>query len=350
MMKKVTIQEIADFTGVSKFAVSRALSGKSGVSTHTREMIIRTAGQLGYFKDQGRTAHLDVQPPEEGTRKDNKAILVLFPNVRYQNMESVYWGPVFNGISSRLNQKGIDIITLTEPTADSMFSLLNPQAIGGIITVGSVSTQVLLDIRQLNIPVMMVDHLDPAFQCDMIFSDNLHCIREIMMNLIRLGCKSFQFVGPIKDAHSFNERWLGFRSTLIDCGLEQHQIPELVEGENEDIKSALTSAAAGGKLPEVLVCINDWMAEYVIDILKEVGVEVPADVQVTGFDNTHPHRPILATVNVNKEQLGRRAVDQLLWRMHNPQSNYEKILVQADVLIKDRFLASSVTGTGARES
>ncbi|WP_231638656.1 LacI family DNA-binding transcriptional regulator [Paenibacillus sp. JCM 10914] len=52
MKTKVTIQEIADFTGVSKFAVSRALSGKSGVSPQTRDMILKAAGQLGYFRDQ----------------------------------------------------------------------------------------------------------------------------------------------------------------------------------------------------------------------------------------------------------------------------------------------------------
>ncbi|MCL6459865.1 MAG: helix-turn-helix domain-containing protein, partial [Gorillibacterium sp.] len=48
MKQKVTIQQIADLAGVSKFAVSRALSGKTGVSTTTREMIIKTACQLGY--------------------------------------------------------------------------------------------------------------------------------------------------------------------------------------------------------------------------------------------------------------------------------------------------------------
>lgn len=51
MRRKVTIQSIADFTGLSKFAVSRALSGKPGVSSQTRDTIFKAAGQLGYFKD-----------------------------------------------------------------------------------------------------------------------------------------------------------------------------------------------------------------------------------------------------------------------------------------------------------
>ena len=118
------------------------------------------------------------------------AVLVLFPNVRYQNRESLYWGPVFDGISARLNQKGLDILTLTEPSNDHMFTLLNPQGILGIVTVGSVSTQNLMDIKKLNIPVVMVDHMDPAFQSDTVFTDNMHSMKQIMTKLISRGYKS----------------------------------------------------------------------------------------------------------------------------------------------------------------
>lgn len=50
MKTKVTIQEIAHFTGLSKFAVSRALSGKSGVSEQTRDVILKAAGKLDISK------------------------------------------------------------------------------------------------------------------------------------------------------------------------------------------------------------------------------------------------------------------------------------------------------------
>src|SRR5690606_9612411 len=169
MRGKVTIQEIADLAGVSKFAVSRALTGKSGVSAQTREMILKAAGQLGYFKNnEPKSFSGELQDYNE--RKWTGTIIVLFPNIRYQNRESVYWGPVFDGISSRLNQKGIDILTLTEPSRDHVFSLVKPEAIQGIITIGTISTPILLEIGRLNIPVVMVDHSDPAFQCDAVFT------------------------------------------------------------------------------------------------------------------------------------------------------------------------------------
>lgn len=335
-MKKVTIQEIADYSGVSKFAVSRALSGKPGVSAQTREMILKAAGQLGYFKNAGKPS-VQQNPPQvpDGEVRPG-AILVLFPSVRYQDIDSLYWGRVFNGISARLNQKGADILTLTEPSGESsMFSLLNPKAIGGILTIGAVSTQILLEIKNLDIPVVMVDHQDPAFQADAVFSDNFHCMREMMIKLVSKGYKNFQFVGQIGYAQSFYDRWLGFRSVLEEHHLEHKQIPELIGQEIAHIHEVVPKVAAAYELPEVFVCVNDTTAQFVMEALQKLDIPVPGKVLLTGFDNTDETLPLLATVDVNKELLGMRAVDKLLWRMANPHSNFERLLIYGEVILRD---------------
>lgn len=332
MRGKVTVQEIADLAGVSKFAVSRALSGKSGVSVQTREMILKVAGQLGYFKNEPKRFANKIE--DNKTQKYPGTMLVLFPNVRYQNNESLYWGPVFDGISTRLNQNGLDILTLTEPTSDNLFSLLNPDAIQGIITVGSISTSILLDINRLNIPVVMVDHMDPAFHCDTIFTDNFTCMKEIMTKLYSKGYKKYQFVGNINDAPSFYERWIAYKSALEEYGILNEQISTLLGPEDEH-HMAITSAIENNELPEVFVCANDTTALFTLESLKKFGIEVPGSCAVTGFDNTHETLPILATVNVKKELLGMRAVDQMLWRIANLESSYEKKLIYADTILRD---------------
>ncbi|WP_127544556.1 LacI family DNA-binding transcriptional regulator [Paenibacillus amylolyticus] len=293
MKTKVTIQEIAHFTGLSKFAVSRALSGKSGVSDQTRDVILKAAGKLGYFKDNSMlsgelyNSH-ELQEPKN--TRSSGTILILFPNVRYQNQDSVYWGPVFNGISSKLNQKGINILTLTEPSADQLFTLLNPDA-----------------------------------------------MREIMLYLLRKGFKTFQFVGNIGDAHSFYERWIAYTSVLMGHGMEIHQIPELSNQALDEFRQTFTSVISEDNLPEVFVCANDFYGLYTIEALESMGIRVPDQCVVTGFDNLYDNIPLLATVNVNKELLGARAVDQMLWRIANPESNVEKKLILADVIIREQF-------------
>ncbi|WP_424766852.1 LacI family DNA-binding transcriptional regulator [Paenibacillus sp. sgz302251] len=334
MKGKVTIQEIADHIGLSKYAVSRALSGKSGVSAQTRERIMKTAGQLGYFKDLPGTS-VSSELIDLDTRTWSGTILVLFPNVRYQNTDSLYWGPIFNGISARLNQKKINIVTLTEPEDDSMFTLLNPEAIMGIITVGSISSSILFDIKRLGIPVVMVDHLDRSFQSDSIFADNLSAMREMIGVLIRKGFKKYRFVGNIKEAQSFQERWIGCRAELEDAGLDGNAHPIPIGDDLNAFADAMAAVIEQEGLPDAFICVNDISAKFVIEALEGLGVSLPGQVIVTGFDNTHPTIPITATVNVDKELLGKRAVDQILWRILNQSSSYEKKLIQAEVIFRN---------------
>lgn len=340
MKQKVTIQQIADLTGVSKFAVSRALSGKSGVSPATRERIVQAAGQLGYY--HGAASEYPAAPaaaaasPKEPGGGDNKgAIVAMFPNIRYQNHDSVYWGPIFDGISARLNQRRVDILSLTEPSSDHVFSLLNPEAIQGIITLGSVSSKILMDIKRLSIPLVMVDHVDLALQADTIFTDNITCMRQMILKLVSRGYRKYQFVGNIRDAHSFYERWLGFSSVLNDYDIPHEQNRQLLTLDLESIYMDFPAAIAGWELPEVFVCVNDTTAMYVMETLAKSGIEVPRQVNVTGFDNSNPELPILGTVDIDEEAMGMRAVDKLLWRIANPAAHYEKTLIQAKVIVRE---------------
>ncbi|MBB6673573.1 substrate-binding domain-containing protein [Cohnella nanjingensis] len=335
MRGKVTIQDIADMSGVSKFAVSRALSGKSGVSAQTREMILKTAGELGYFKlNEPPGPAGELREYDDGKRQG--MIVVLFPNIRYQNKESAYWGAVFDGVSARLGQRGLDIMTLTEPSGDHLFTLLKPEAIQGIVTIGEISTQILLDIARMDIPVVMVDHSDPAFHCDTIFTDNFSSMRELVTKLVSKGYRRFQFVGNIKDAPSFFDRWLAYRTVLESYQIALNQEPELIGSDAGDMY-ALFSKWKPKELPEVFVCSHDANARYLIEELRKQHFDVPRDCVVTGFDNTCDTHPILGTVNVDKELLGMRAVDQLLWRILNRGPAVERKLIYGDVIVRDMY-------------
>jgi len=334
MREKVTIQQIAELAGVSKFAVSRALSGKPGVSDETREKILKVAGQLGYF-NQKSSAAADPVHHEEGAVKPG-TVAVLFPHIQYQNHDSPYWGPVFDGITGRLSQRGCDIVMLTEPSEEKVFSLLNPKAIQGIITLGVISTRILLEIKRLDIPAVMVDYEDPSFPADTVFVDNMASMRELVLRLISRGYKSFQFVGDIRSAPSFRERWTAFRSVLEEFGIASTPHPVLTGPESGDRLWKHLPAVLDEVRPDVFVCVNDITAVEVMAGLLRKGRKVPDDCGVTGFDNTHAENEYgiaLTTVNIDKEWMGRRAVDKLFWRIANRDAKKEKTLIAADVMM-----------------
>ncbi|USB33645.1 LacI family DNA-binding transcriptional regulator [Paenibacillus sp. YPG26] len=332
MKGKVTVQEIADFVGVSKFAVSRALAGKSGVSEKTRDTILQAAAELGYFKNRPKRVTPAPAPEGGGSWKGN--ILVLFPNIRFQNRDSLYWGPIFDGVSARLNEKGIDIITLTEPSTEDIFSLINPDAVSGVITVGTVSSSILTEIDRLKIPVVMIDHMDPVLKCDTVFTDNFMSINEIMNYLLNKGYRDFQFVGYPGYAPSFRERWTAYRAFLEEKGIEGNQAEGLISPAREELAQTIMDMKPR-ELPEVFLCANDIMASFTIEALTAKGIKVPGRCVVTGFDNLNEELPLLATAEVNKEQLGMRAVDQILWRIQNPHHANERKMVSTEIIVHE---------------
>ena len=79
------------------------------------------------------------------------------------------------------------------------------------------------------------------------------------------------------------------------------------------------------QLPEVFVCANDFVAIDLIRALKKCGVDVPADVRVTGFDNSAESRiiePHLTTVDIPSSKMGYIAADMLLSRINEPDMPY----------------------------
>lgn len=344
------MQQIADHVGVSKFAVSKALSGKSGISNATREQIYRAATQLGYFIEKGQRFQIkkDRQPLESSEL--NGVIAILFPNIRFQTKESLYWGPIVEGIITELKNNGLDMIVVTEFAGDNVFSIINPDRLLGIIGVGMVSTALLLEINRLNLPIMLIDHEDPLIRCDTLFMNNYDCVRQLTNKLAGLGHQSMQFVGNINYSRSFYDRWLGFRSILEENRLPYNQAPELLELSEsyytDTARKCFEKLIKHQSMPTALVCANDDIAVEILTVLDRLGISVPKECSVTGFDNiikAIQSSPKLSTVNVAKDILGKRAVEMLLWRLRNREALIEKVLLSGDTIIRESISVPPVS-------
>lgn len=332
---KVTLQQIADMAGVSKFAVSRALSGKTGVSEQTREYIIKVAGDLGFFKATKHTLQNQTYINRDEHRAET--VLILFPNIRYQNVENKFWGVIFDAISQKLQDNGLTIVTLTQISKDSVTRLLNPDMILGVISVGTVSTQVLLEVQSMKLPLVMIDHIDPALQCDGIFMDNYFLMKQLMAKLISRGYQRFQFVGRSTYSFSFEERWRAFQDSLNEYNIPHEQNPQLMASELLDEYESVM-AIPKDELPQIFVCANDSVAIRVYDALKDRGLKIPDDCAVTGFDNTdHAEQlsPGLTSVHVPKEVMGEKAVEQLLHRVRNQGEYFSKTMLMGEVVLRN---------------
>jgi LacI family transcriptional regulator len=91
-------------------------------------------------------------------------------------------------------------------------------------------------------------------------------------------------------------------------------------------------------MPEAIVCANDDIALYVMRYLNAQGLSVPGDVAVTGYDNVEEMSkvdPFLTTIRVGNQRLGRRTVQQLMWRLKNPNFPKEVIYIGVEVIFRE---------------
>ncbi|PZD94634.1 LacI family transcriptional regulator [Paenibacillus sambharensis] len=344
MSKKVTMQQIADYLGVSKFVVSKALSGKGGVSAATKERVIQTASQLGYFAQKNayvKNINLG-QPLPISTAGSRQSVLVLMPNIRFQTKDSVYWGRILDGISAKTEAEGLGMVIVSEQNVDNFLHILNPNGILGMVGVGQISSSLLLEAHRVGVTMVLVDHEDPLIPTDTVFVNNYDCMYRLTKHLLATGHQEIRFVGDVRYSRSFLDRFAGFRSALEEQGipLRDDNLTRLgEEGEGEEvIRQWAARKKRAHTLPTAIVCANDSIARDMIRVLSELGVSVPGEVSVTGFDNiedAYRISPALSTVHVPKEALGERAVIRLLERVRHPGEPLEKILLAGEVIYRD---------------
>lgn len=359
MANKITMQQIADRLGVSKFVVSKALSGKDGVSEATRERVLQAASQLGYFAQKNaymKSIKLEQLPKVPADRR--QSALVLMPNIRFQTKDSVYWGRIVDGISARLEEKGLGMLIVSEQSVDRFVHILNPNGLLGLIGVGEITAPLLLETHRIGLPIVLVDHEDALIPSDTLFANNYESMYRLVQYLIGLGHRKLVFVGDTNYSRSFHDRYLGFRSAVEELegarrpggggaaaldelllpvqGLEPAQFEEAI-GQWADKKRKQKS------LPTALVCANDAIAIGAVKALQALGLDVPGGISVSGFDNIADAsgiKPALTTVHVPKEALGRRAVDRLLERTERKDEPKEKILLACELLLRGSTAAA----------
>src|SRR5690606_5774545 len=178
------------------------------------------------------------------------------------------------------------------------------------------------------------DHEDPLIPCDTVFVNNYDCMYRLTKYLLGIGHRNVLFAGNIRFSRSFYDRWTGFRNAIEDYGipLREDHLTELegIENFTEQFKSWSVRSRKSRSLPTAVVCANDTLAIDAIQAFRELGMSVPEDISVSGFDNieaAYRMRPALTTVHVPKESLGRRAVDRLLERIESPSEPLEKVLL-----------------------
>lgn len=315
-VKKVTIQDIAQQMKLSRNTVAKALND-GAVSYETKMSVLSTAYEMGYPKLTGEHLSLIRQMPSD---KSSRAVLVLSG----RSQES-FWNQILTGISTELNRKGYRmLLQIVEDHAGAEKEaehMLAPD-VAGLIFLNLFPKAFVENMARFELPMAFFDappDLDDYLAYgDIICPEGWFAMEQMVKGAVELGYREFGFMGYAGGSKSICDRYGGFLSALQKRGLkpkerfcftgqvpcdyyDYHEVERIMEGMED--------------YPEVFVCANDAIAKYIACALHKKDPEREEKLVLIGFDHTvEPgfFRQNIYSVNVNKEDLGRRLAKSVL--------------------------------------
>lgn len=331
MIKKVTIQEIAAELNLSRNTVAKALTNSESVAFDTRMTIIKKAWEMGYQKmDPAILEEYKITP----ATNEPKTVLVLA-----RREMSVFWNSIIVGISDELNHNNFRMrlgFVSPEDEANPVLPRDFQDRIDAIILMNVFEPRYTELILKRDLPTIFLDcpigRYNLEHNCDSVITEGRSSVAALTKSLLNQGMTKIGFIGDITYCESMNQRFSGYCMALAEAGMRLDEsivfnshLPEQYSySEVDDIINKFPF------VPEAVVCANDDIALKCIWAYSKRDIKCPEDIAITGFDNEEvltQADPKLTTVSVKNQILGRRLVQQLMWRLKNPEFPRETVSI-----------------------
>ena len=333
MQNNITLSDIAEKLGVSSVTVSKALSGKKGVSDELREKIESLADEMGYIrKDKNDVA------------RKSKVIGVIVAERYLDHSQSFYWR-IYQKLSLISNEKKIftllEVISKTAETEKNVPNLVRQDNVDGIIILGAFDVGYLRMLKEVvDVPLISLDSVYEEIAGDAIIADNILGGYEIAGYLLKMGHKKIGFVGTMNVTPSIDERYIGMCKQLSASGIsvEYGKNPIVVADRDAD---GNIGAEGTFKLPEkklmptAFFCNCDVSALFLIEHLSRMGYRVPEDVSVIGFDNYAPDMKegfSLASYKMDIGVMASKAIELMIQRIDYPNTPYSSAMIRGSLV------------------
>ena len=337
MKKAVTIKSIAEQLNLSRNTVAKALNGQY-VPEKTRELVLKKAQEMNYKS-------LNVNHIEVGAKKYR---ILLVSGKPLNNIN--YFIPILKGIENYCYEKNYEFFQYTYNLHRTPFAgfseyvkELNPD---GIVAIECFDKNFIGKLINLGKPICFNDFTSYDVNCaqnyDIISTNDEKSVCDIVKMLCnKYKLTNFTFVGDHRHCLSFHERHMGMIKGIFSSkGDHSRKDDILCSDENFDYGNPDVIKTEILKLrhrPDCFICCNDFVARNVCNALKSLGLRIPEDACVVGFDNVSESiafSPEITSFSVDKEFLGRETLRTLVHRIENPDIPSRMITVSTNLILR----------------
>jgi len=319
----VTIHEVARHAGVSPMTVSRVVNGESNVRESTRAKVAASIKALHYSPNLAARSLASANAVRVG--------------LLYSNPSAAYLSEFLVGSLEQSSISGCQLIIEKCDGPDSERAAIEKMVrtgADGVILPPPLcdSEEALTAVAEADIPAVVVATGRPAPGLSAVSIDDFEAAHSMTRRLLSLGHKDIGFIMGHPNQTASEQRYKGFMAGLHEAGIKAD--PKLVAQGYFTYRSGLEAAEKLlrlGKRPTAIFASNDDMAAATVAVAHRMGLDVPRDVTIAGFDDTPLATtvwPALTTVRQPIAEMAREAVKLLLDQIRRKRSGGEPEPVQ----------------------
>ncbi|QGP92334.1 Catabolite control protein A [Neomoorella glycerini] len=271
-----TIKAIAAELGISVATVSKALNGYNDVSDETRERVLALARKQGYVPNALARGLL---------RKRSQTIGLILPDIR-----DPFFPEVARGVEDAANERGYRVIYCNtdrdqEKELAAVRNLLEKRVDGFILNGNYLQSGYLEWLRAREVPFVLLRRRLAATEISFVDVDNISGAYMATTHLIRLGHRQIGFINLPVTSYAHAPRGEGFQKAMADYGLEVND-RWVREGDYTTPGGCRLALDILGSMerPTAIFAANDRMALGILEAAGQLGLKVPGDLAVIGYD------------------------------------------------------------------
>lgn len=328
-----TIYKVAEHAGVSLSTVSRVLNGRKTVNPELREKVEKAVKELNYRPSS-------VARSLATNRSDSIGVLV-------SELATPFFGEMMQAIEATLRMANKHVIITVghndkEQEEDAIEFLISRNCDALIMQSEGMTDQQLVDIAKDRLPIAVINRFVPGLDGNTCFGlDNKLGGKMATQHLIDNGHTSIAYIsGPERKVDAM-ERLAGHKQALQEASIniDDDLIYEGNFREQNGIDGLQTLLSIGKKFTG-LVCANDWMASGAMTCARDMGIKLPDDLSIVGFDDivfAHHVYPKLTTISNPVYKMGEMAAKSILNRLygekHKLNEMYSPVLIERDSVL-----------------
>ncbi|WP_316859562.1 LacI family DNA-binding transcriptional regulator [uncultured Cohaesibacter sp.] len=302
VVQRATIRDVAARAGVSVTTASRALNETGRMSDETRLRVQQVAKELDYRPNS----------MARGLVQQRSFTLGLLTDDTYGRFTL----PVAAGLSSAMTDRGVSVFLSAGEKEPKRMQLnlraMEEKRVDGLVITGKrIDRQLPVDVSKLGMPVVYVYSKCPQGSIGFV-PDDFNAAKNATQHLINLGRRKIVHITGLSSFEAAHLRKAGWLEALDENGLAP--FAEAIFGnwtEEHGYKTAYGLFESGADRPDAIFCGNDQIARGVVDAFAHMGIKVPDDIAIVGFDNwevfAKATRPPLTTVDMGLTCLGKSA-------------------------------------------